>query len=98
MSRLVVVVALVASLLVSGCGTRQSQLPAGQEPDGLATAITTRGRGEAPPAPEEPPPEPSVLGKCVETTLIACGICLAVPVVLVYLALKAKMAAAPTGS
>jgi predicted small secreted protein len=45
-SRPILVAALVASLLLSGCGTPQT-LPAGQDPQALAETIARRGQGDA---------------------------------------------------
>ncbi len=82
MNRLLLVGALAALLLTSGCTTQKDFIPSDEDPDELVAAIVRRGQGEGPPAlsaTQEVPSHgalgPRVLVKCVEVASIAAMVC-----------------------
>ena len=85
MFRLILVAALAASLVLSGCTSKRGLLPPDRDPDELAAAIARRGRGEGPPTPDGPRGSP-LLGDCLETAGKVLMICVCVPFMFLYLA------------
>jgi hypothetical protein len=73
-------------------------VPAGEDPEQIAAAIAARGNGEGPAAPEIPEEQPTYLTACAKVAIVAGAVCLAAPVVVVLIFLKAKMNSAPTSS
>jgi hypothetical protein len=88
----VIVVALIAALLASGCADPQVLLRPGEDPNEVAAAIDQNSRGEGPPEPDPPKPkEGHVFGDYLAMGMGVAGF------LFIYLPLKCAYGMAQSG-